>query len=402
MLDLQRMTSLLVLAAALADAVYPACQAGVTCVPVTPAGTGLTFDCAYVEAIGEARGNVYHMHGNDGKQAKAMFFDTMLQLATRNYNSVSCDGRGYSPRASPPDPSAYNYDKLAADIIAIVDAAPGFSKNFGGKFHLVTHDQGARIAWHSIAKNITRQRLLSFTSLSIPHSDVFSDALLSDHPDPDQQLAAQYVCPFIMLRSGYLPPTTQSCAWCSHVKSVTVCFFVYLFSRCCCRYVRMLVLPNSTTVQGEVIFHNVCKSYGWETPASCQPSLWYYNGAIDAGRIREDYVSDYTRAYSCIMNVTSCVCVIHVSDVHFIHSLVCWGPCTHLPFMCRGNGSDQVGPQRTIQPCLQVRRRHISSIGCSYHPPCPVYVGYLPVWLRNLNSSVFSIQYFDLKMCLSV
>ena len=54
----------------------------------------------------------------------------------------------------------------------------GFSQKFGGKFHLVAHDQGARVSWHSIAKNITRSRLLSFTSLSIPHSDVFSDALL--------------------------------------------------------------------------------------------------------------------------------------------------------------------------------------------------------------------------------
>jgi len=178
------------------------------------------------------------MHGNDGKRAKAMFFDTMLQLSALNYSSVSCDARGYSPLASPPDYSAYHYDKLAADIIAIVDAI-GFSTKFGGKFHLVTHDQGARVAWHSIATKVTRARLLSFTSLSIPHSDVFSDALLSDHPDADQQLAAQYV--------------------------------------------RMLTLPNSTMVQGDTIFHKVCVSEGWTTPESCQPSLWYYNGAIDSG-----------------------------------------------------------------------------------------------------------------------
>jgi pimeloyl-ACP methyl ester carboxylesterase len=199
---------------------------------------GSTFDCAWVEAAGEDRGHVYHMHGNDGKQAKAMFFETMLQLSALNYSSVACDGRGYSPHASPPDYSAYHYDKLATDIIAIVDKM-GFSGKFGGKFHLVTHDQGARVAWHSIAKNITRSRLLSFTSLSIPHSDVFSDALLSDHLDADQQLAAQYV--------------------------------------------RMLVLPNSTTVQSNTIFNKVCKDYAWATPESCQPSLWWYNGAIDSG-----------------------------------------------------------------------------------------------------------------------
>jgi len=224
--------------ALLAVTVYPACKDGVTCAPITPAGSGLTFDCAWVEAIGEDRGHGYAMNGNDGKQAKAMFFDTMLQLAAHNYSSVSCDARGYSPRASPPDYNAYYYDKLAADIIAIVDAI-GFSTKFGGKFHLVAHDQGARVSWHPIAKNITRPRLLSFTSLPIPHSDVFSDALLSDHPDADQQLAAQYV--------------------------------------------RMLVLPNSTMVQDETIFHKVCQSEGWTSPEACQPSLWYYNGAIDSG-----------------------------------------------------------------------------------------------------------------------
>jgi hypothetical protein len=34
------------------------------------------------------------MHGNDGKQSKGMFFNTMLQLAAHNYSTVSCDARG--------------------------------------------------------------------------------------------------------------------------------------------------------------------------------------------------------------------------------------------------------------------------------------------------------------------
>ena len=222
-----------------ASLTYPACRDGFTCAPVTPAGSGMTFDCAYIGATASpTRGQVYHMHGNDGKRAKAMFFDTMLQLAALGYASVACDARGYSPGASPFDYGAYHYDKLAADIIDIVDAM-GFGEKFDGKFHLVTHDQGARVAWHSIAKNITRPRLLSFTSLSIPHSDVFSDALLSAHPDANQQLAAQYV--------------------------------------------RMLVLPNSTLVQNKTIFHKVCEPEGWSETWACQPSLWWYNGAIDSG-----------------------------------------------------------------------------------------------------------------------
>ena len=72
-------------------------------------------------------------------------------------------------------------DELAGDIYAIVDAF-GYGSQYGGKFHVVSHDQGARIAWHSIAKFYGRQRYLSFSSLSIPHADVFSNALYGPSP----------------------------------------------------------------------------------------------------------------------------------------------------------------------------------------------------------------------------
>ena len=57
----------------------------------------------------------------------------MLQLAAKGFSSVSCDARGYSPQASPPEYSSYYYDNLATDILDIVDAM-GFSEKFGGKF----------------------------------------------------------------------------------------------------------------------------------------------------------------------------------------------------------------------------------------------------------------------------
>ena len=133
---------------------------------------------------------------------------------------------------------------MAADIFAIVDKV-GFADKYGGKFHLVSHDQGVRVAWHSIHLGEGRRRYLSFTSLSIPHSDVFSHAIYpSSNPndprvDPQQQFATQYV--------------------------------------------RMLVLPNSTTVENDMIFRHVCQPNKWATPEICQKTLWWYNGAIDAG-----------------------------------------------------------------------------------------------------------------------
>lgn len=226
---------------------YPDCDTGITCYTITPSDKpDLTFDCSYVGGSGE--GFVYLMHGNDGLKSKGMFFETMRQLGNLGYSSLACDARGYSPGAAPDDYSAYNYNELQGDIFSIVDAS-GLSTPFGGQFHLVSHDQGARISWHAIAFGSGRQRFLSLTSLSIPHADVFSDSLMSDHPDAGQQEASQYV--------------------------------------------RELVLPNSTTFDGGSIWRNVCQGEGFATPEDCQKTLWWYNGAIDAGSMALAPMMDY-------------------------------------------------------------------------------------------------------------
>ena len=179
------------------------------------------------------------MHGNDGKQAKGMFFNMMLRLAALGFNGLSCDARGYSPNASPPNYDDYNYNMLTSDIFSLLDAS-GFTNQFNGTFHLVAHDQGARVSWHAFASHPEiRARILSFTSLSIPHSDVFSNALIGPTMNTAQASASQYV--------------------------------------------RMLVLPNSTLVDDERIYRIVCKSEHWVDRESCQRTLWWYNGAIDSG-----------------------------------------------------------------------------------------------------------------------
>lgn len=224
---------------------YPACPSGLSCGKVSPPDLpGMEFDCAYAQSTAQdAAGNVYLMHGNDGLQSKGMWAETMTQLAAEGYNCVACDQRGYSPGAAPGDQSAYTYDLLASDIFSIADAV-GFNAStptgFGGKFHLVAHDQGARVAWHAIAKGIGRQRFLSFSTLSIPHADVFSSHLCcGNETDATDQTAGQYV--------------------------------------------RQLVLPNSTTVNDNDIFNKFCTPLGYSTPEQCQTSFWWYNGAITSG-----------------------------------------------------------------------------------------------------------------------
>ena len=225
---------------------YPACPAGLTCGQLAPYGPDMVYDCAYAHPLPGSNnnnstvlGNVYLLHGDDGFRSKAMWAEVMLQLAGAGYASLACDQRGYSPGASPPVPEAYHYDLLAADILALTTAA-GFNSSFGGKFHIVAHDQGARIAWHSIAKGMTRDHLLSFSSLSIPHADVFSDNVMGPHAVEADQTAEQYL--------------------------------------------RQLTLNHSVTVNGNALMP-FCDEFGFDTPAACQPSFWWYNGAIDSGNM---------------------------------------------------------------------------------------------------------------------
>lgn len=201
----------------------------------------MVFDCVMAgpTPAEEPAGNVYLLHGDDGFQSKAMWAETMLQLAAKGYNALACDQRGYSPGASPDDPRDYNYDLLAHDILSITNAA-GFGKSFGGRFHAVAHDQGARVTWHSIAKGLTRERLLSFSSLSIPHGDVFSSNVCCGQGVHQTDQTAQ-------------------------------------------QYVRQLTLNGSVTVNNGAIFHQFCPGLGFNATASCQKPFWWYNGAIDAG-----------------------------------------------------------------------------------------------------------------------
>jgi pimeloyl-ACP methyl ester carboxylesterase len=122
-------------------------------------------------------------------------------------------------------------------MYAITDAYFGV----GVKHHHVAHDQGARISWHAIARGPGRQRFLSFSSLSIPHADAFSDALYGSNPDPRQQTASQYM--------------------------------------------REFMLPDAVHAYNGALFHKICPTLGWDTPESCAPSFWWYNGAVDSGNL---------------------------------------------------------------------------------------------------------------------
>jgi pimeloyl-ACP methyl ester carboxylesterase len=102
-------------------------------------------------------------------------------LAAAGYRAVAPSQRGYSGGARPDarEPANYHFDRLVADVVAIVEACG----TGGRRFHLVGHDWGGSIAW-GVADRYP-ERLASLTVLSRPHPNAFNRALAL--PDGEQK-----------------------------------------------------------------------------------------------------------------------------------------------------------------------------------------------------------------------
>ncbi len=88
------------------------------------------------------------------------------------FRVVVPDQRGYSPDARPTDVEEYRIPQLAADALAILDALDAPSA------HVVGHDWGAAVAWQLGARHAAR--LLTLTTVSVPHPRAFLAALAAD------------------------------------------------------------------------------------------------------------------------------------------------------------------------------------------------------------------------------
>jgi pimeloyl-ACP methyl ester carboxylesterase len=97
-----------------------------------------------------------------------MWQPLLRAAADAGFRAAAFDQRGYSPGARFDDVGAYRIDELEADAIAVADAL-GFDR-----FHLVAHDWGSIVGWGLTGRHAGR--ILTFTSLSIPHPRAVGEA----------------------------------------------------------------------------------------------------------------------------------------------------------------------------------------------------------------------------------
>lgn len=114
-------------------------------------------------------------------EQNTMWQSITSRLAAQGYRCLAPRQRGYSPGARPTRRRDYRISELAEDVRALIDAS-GVQR-----VHLVGHDWGATVAWR-VAQQFPG-RLLTVTSLSVPHPGAFMKALVTSR----QGLASWYM-----------------------------------------------------------------------------------------------------------------------------------------------------------------------------------------------------------------
>ena len=91
-------------------------------------------------------------------------------LADAGFRAVAPDQRGYSSGARPPEVADYHPERLVEDTIAMADSLGA------ERFHLVGHDFGGLVAWHTASRHA--DRVASLTSVSTPHPRAMARSIL--------------------------------------------------------------------------------------------------------------------------------------------------------------------------------------------------------------------------------
>ena len=129
----------------------------------------LTFTCR-ISGMKNTGDTVILLHGFP--ETSRMWYGLIKVLDSKNYKVIAPDQRGYSSGARPLKISDYKINKLSQDVMNIANA---FKAN---KFHLIGHDWGAAIGW--VLSSMFKKKIISYSALSVPHLDAFSNAISND------------------------------------------------------------------------------------------------------------------------------------------------------------------------------------------------------------------------------
>ena len=135
----------------------------------------LTFTCR-VSGLENTGETVILLHGFPS--TSHMWHELIDFLSNENYRVIAPNQRGYSQGARPSEISEYRIDNLVEDVLDIADAM-----NID-KFHLVGHDWGSAVGW--VVAGTNKDRILTWTALSVPHLDAFGDAIVNDETQEEK------------------------------------------------------------------------------------------------------------------------------------------------------------------------------------------------------------------------
>lgn len=125
-------------------------------------------------SAGSGRPTVVLVHGYpDSQRTWARLVE---RLPLERWHVVTYDVRGAGASDVPATREAYRTQRLAEDLVAVLDDLLAD----GEAAHLVGHDWGSVQLWDAVADPGLRDRIASFTSISGPSLDHF--ALLNRHP----------------------------------------------------------------------------------------------------------------------------------------------------------------------------------------------------------------------------
>jgi NAD(P)-dependent dehydrogenase (short-subunit alcohol dehydrogenase family)/pimeloyl-ACP methyl ester carboxylesterase len=120
-------------------------------------------ELSVLEAGDPARPTLVFVHGYP--DTKEVWDDVLARLAPR-FHVVAYDVRGAGRSSAPRGPSAYDFQRLADDLDAVLAAAAP-----GTQVHLVGHDWGAIQGWEFATLSRFDGRLASFTAIAGPSLD---------------------------------------------------------------------------------------------------------------------------------------------------------------------------------------------------------------------------------------